>query len=141
MGALNTKVYPDTCILIYLLEGHPTLRPLVEQRIRTPGQAGPTLVFTELTRLECRVKPLQSSNQLLLAGFERIFTTPGYFFQPLTRAVFDLATQLRATHNLKTPDALHLAAAIAAGCDEFWTNDQRLAQAAQGCIGIISLKP
>ncbi len=51
--------------------------------------------------------------------------------------VFDLATELRAQHGLKTPDALHLAAALRAGCDEFWTNDEHLAKAAAGRIGIV----
>ncbi len=45
----------------------------------------------------------------------------------LTTAVFNLATELRASHRLRTPDALHLAAALSAGCSEFWTNDTRLA--------------
>lgn len=105
------------------------------------GSAGhaPTLVFTELTRLECRVKPLKTGNTLQLAGYERIFAMPSYRFVPLNKAVFDLATELRAQHGLKTPDALHLAAAISAGCDEFWTNDLRLTQAAQGRIRTISL--
>lgn len=54
----------------------------------------------------------------------------------LTTEVFDLATELRAVYNVKTPDALHLAAAINWGCDEFWTNDQRIPKAIQSRIGI-----
>ena len=140
MGPLSPKVYPDTCILIYLVEGHATLAPSIDQRMRAVGQAWPTLVFTELTRMECRVKPLRSSSQLLLAGYERVFSTPGYFFEPMTRAVFELATQLRADHGLKTPDAVHLAAALNAHCDEFWTNDLRLANAAQGHLQIVTFE-
>ena len=48
----------------------------------------------------------------------------------LNRLVFELATRLRAESQLKTPDALHLAAAIFAGCREFWTNDKQLVKAA-----------
>ena len=36
----------------------------------------------------------------------------------LSRVVFDLATDLRARHRLKTPDALHQAAAIRTRCDD-----------------------
>ena len=50
--------------------------------------------------------------------------------------VFDLATELRAEHGIKTPDALHLAAAIHGGCDALWTNDKRLARAAAERIRI-----
>jgi predicted nucleic acid-binding protein len=45
----------------------------------------------------------------------------------LPRDVCRLAAQIRAEHRLKTPDALHVAAAIDARCDEFWTNDTRIA--------------
>lgn len=36
------------------------------------------------------------------------------------------ATDLRAHLNLRTPDALHPAAAIVGGCDVFLTNDRAL---------------
>jgi predicted nucleic acid-binding protein len=52
--------------------------------------------------------------------------------------VVELATEIRAHSRLKTPDALHLAAAIHHGCTEFWTNDNRLMQAAVGRIQIIN---
>ena len=47
-------------------------------------------------------------------------------FVALNRTVFDLATALRADNNLKTPDALHLAAAMESQCHEFCTNDKHL---------------
>ncbi|WP_437572751.1 type II toxin-antitoxin system VapC family toxin [Sorangium sp. So ce542] len=37
---------------------------------------------------------------------------------PLSAEVFDLATELRALHGLKTPDALHAACAIHHSCDQ-----------------------
>ncbi len=45
---------------------------------------------------------------------------------PLTRDVIDRATEIRAQYNFKTPDSLHLAAAVISNCDVFLTNDQRL---------------
>ncbi|WP_437486225.1 PIN domain-containing protein [Sorangium sp. So ce1014] len=54
---------------------------------------------------------------------------------PLSAAVFDHAAELRARYGLKTPDALHAAAAIVNGCDELWTNDRRLA-AIEGHVSI-----
>lgn len=57
----------------------------------------------------------------------------------LGRPAFDLATELRAHAALKTPDALHLAAALVAGCTAFWTRDQRLAAAASGRIAPFDL--
>jgi len=47
---------------------------------------------------------------------------------PLIDEVFDQALRLRVSDSLKTPDALHLGAAIVHGCSEFWTNDDRLSR-------------
>jgi predicted nucleic acid-binding protein len=62
----------------------------------------------------------------------------GCDMQPMNRQVFDLATELRVQHAIKTPDALHLAAALLSSCREFWTDDKRLASAAQDRIRIVS---
>jgi predicted nucleic acid-binding protein len=76
-------------------------------------------------RLECLVKPLRGHDTALRASYNAQFAR--FEVQPMPPAVFDLAADLRATFNLKTPDALHAASAIQHGCDELWTNDQRLA--------------
>jgi predicted nucleic acid-binding protein len=44
----------------------------------------------------------------------------------LSREVMDRATEIRARHDFKTPDAIHLAAACVSECDVFFTNDHRL---------------
>jgi predicted nucleic acid-binding protein len=140
MGQVNRLVYPDTCILIYWLERNEAYVDAIVQRLRPAQDSAPILVFSELTRLECRVKPLKTGNQIQLAGYDRVFSTPGYRFEGLGREVFDLATELRAAHGLKTPDAIHLATALHSGCDEIWTNDDRLAKAAAGRIGVVNVK-
>ena len=48
-------------------------------------------------------------------------------------------TASRAAHRLKTPDALHLVAAIESRCNQFWTNDKRLAIAAAGHLEVHAL--
>lgn len=62
--------------------------------------------------------------------FEQFFARPEVRTLSISEAVFEHATELRAKHRLSTPDALHLAAAIDADCEEFWTNDRRLERAA-----------
>ena len=42
---------------------------------------------------------------------------------PVTTLTAESAARLRAAYNLRTPDALHVASAIEAGCDIFLTND------------------
>lgn len=133
------RVYPDACALIYLVEQHPSWGVAVAQRMRPDIGAWPVLVFSELTRLECRIKPLRDGNTRLLTAFDLLFVTNGYETRAMDRSVFETATQLRAQYNLKTPDALHLASALAAGCEEIWTNDDRLNKAAQDRIRTIIL--
>ncbi|WP_114649465.1 type II toxin-antitoxin system VapC family toxin [Pseudothauera hydrothermalis] len=130
-------VYPDTCMVIYAVERHAEFASrLHEAWVRS---AYPKLAVSELTRLECRVGRLRLQDASLLGRYEHFFASPGLFWAALSRSVFELATELRARHRPKTPDALHLAAAIEAGCDEFWTNDHRLDAAASGHLRTVTL--
>ena len=70
----------------------------------------------------------------LLRQFDDFFASEDLTRIPITTETFDLATELRGLHGTKTPDALHLAAAILGGCQELWTNDQRLSAAARDRI-------
>lgn len=45
----------------------------------------------------------------------------------LTAAIAQEAARLRATHNLRTPDAIQIATALQAGASAFLTNDAHLA--------------
>lgn len=133
-------VYPDTNLLIYLIEDRLGLARKVRPLLYPLHEELPVLVFSELTRMECRVQPLRAGDAGVLTAYEKLFTNRAYRFAPFDRQSFDIATQLRAEHGLKTPDALHLAVAICAGCSEFWTNDQRLAKAAQNRLQIVTFE-
>jgi uncharacterized protein len=54
-----------------------------------------------------------------------------------TSAVFRRAAEIRASHNFKTPDALHLACAVEAGCDAFLTNDAQLTRFSGLAVGVV----
>lgn len=133
-------VYPDTNVLIYLIENRLGLARKVRARLYPTYDAFPVLVFSELTRMECLVHPVRTGDSFVLAAYEKLFANADYRFSSFDRPCFDLAIKLRAEQGLKTPDAMHLAAAIQAGCDEFWTNDQRLANAAQGHLQIVTFE-
>jgi predicted nucleic acid-binding protein len=117
------NIYLDSCIVIYLIEGSPQNRTAVEAvfQARPPTAT----VISDLVRLECRVGPLRTGDRTLLQRFEDFFESARIV--SLSPAVCDLAAELRAQYRLKTPDALHAAAAIFHGWNEFWTNDRRLA--------------
>jgi predicted nucleic acid-binding protein len=131
------RSYWDTCVLIYRLQSVEPWRTRIANALAQTGE--PRLAVSELSRMECRIKPLREGDTSALARFDRFFTSPMITIVPLGRTVFDLATELRARHRIKTPDALHLAAALEAGCSEFWTNDRRLERAAEGRLRVVSV--
>lgn len=45
---------------------------------------------------------------------------------PVSVAIAERAAHLRAQYRLRTPDAIHIATAMIAGCDAFLTNDLNL---------------
>jgi len=126
MGMNVLPVYFDSCLVIYLVEEHPTFAPLVETRLASQTQAANVVIqVSALTEMECLVMPLRNRNQPLLDKFRQWFEKVEVL--PVEREIFRRASQLRADFaGLKTPDAIHLAAALHHGCDEFWTNDNRL---------------
>lgn len=131
------RVYLDSCIVIYLIQASDSVRDEVSKALRGSAQDSvPQPFVSELTRLECRVWPLRKNETVLLAAFDRFFASGDLAHVDLSREVFELATELRAELGIKTPDALHCAAAIQSGCHELWTNDHRLPRALEERISI-----
>ncbi len=118
-----TRVYLDATPVIYAVEHVAPFAVAVDARLSAPGVV---CVASDLTRMECRVKPLRSGDTPLLADFDDFFSHTVAEIVPLSRAVFDRATEIRAGYNFKTPDSIHLAAAVESGCNVFLTNDHRL---------------
>lgn len=123
---MKQYIYLDACILIYLIEKHAVFRPKILERMeQSPGCQ---LAVSPLLRLEVLTKPLRDQDTTLYQDFEDFIAAQTML--PITDAIYDEALQLRARFRLKTPDALHLATAQHYGCTEFWTNDDRLNDAA-----------
>jgi uncharacterized protein len=76
--------------------------------------------------VECRVKHVASGDAVKLADMEAFLNSSDVVHVPMPFAVYDRACQIRATYRFKLADALHLAAAVEAGCGAFLTNDHRL---------------
>ena len=123
-------IYCDSVILIYWLDHSGPFQVRAENRMVALQAAGDRVAVSDLTRLECRVGPLKRKDAAALAAFDGFFARPEVQTMHLPAVVFDRAAQLRADLGFKTPDALHLAAAIEGGCDRFLTNDVRLASCA-----------
>jgi predicted nucleic acid-binding protein len=126
-GMNVADLYLDACCFIYLVEGAPNWQHPVQRRLKAlPKDA--RVVSSQLSRLECRSKHLRDSNLELLAGYDALFSADRVVLLDIDATIVDRATVLRAKHNLKSPDALHLASAIVAGATAFLTGDASLAR-------------
>jgi predicted nucleic acid-binding protein len=122
---LTVRLYLDTSPVIYLVERTPFQVDLVMERISDPNVLP---IISDLTRLECRVKPLRERNLDLLQDFSDFFEAAVAEIIPISREVIDTATEIRAEYEFRVPDAIHLAAAVVSRCDEFLTNDRQLSR-------------
>lgn len=85
------------------------------------------VVTSIVTLLEALVYPLRQGDTLLAQQYRDIlFNAEGLMTFQVTEDIAEVAAQLRAIYNLKTPDAIQLATAISEGASFFLTNDARL---------------
>jgi predicted nucleic acid-binding protein len=119
-------IFCDSVILIYYLDHVGPFQVRAAHRLAALRAAGDQIAVSDLIRLECRVQPIKLSDTTALQKFDTFFSLPDIRLVPLTTAVYDRATTIRAQHGFRTIDALHLAAAVEAGCGGFLSNDGRL---------------
>ena len=117
----------DTSPVIYFVEAHPQYDPLVTevfQRIANGTMIGVTSVIT-LT--EVLVQPLRRGEVRLQQDYRNLLVHSANFemlvIDPL---MAERAADLRARYQLRTPDALQIAAALRTACQAFLTNDSTL---------------
>jgi len=117
------RLYLDTAIVIYDVERVVPFASRVQTRL---SAANLEMVVSDLTRLECRVKPLREANHALVRAYDLYFDSVCAEVAPLTRQTLERAAALRAAYGFRTPDAIHLAVSIESNCGAFLTNDQQL---------------
>jgi predicted nucleic acid-binding protein len=135
----------DTAPVIYFIEKHPDYfdRMLFIMRYVDEGLISGVSATMALT--EVLVQPLRTGDTALAKRYEAVLMNSNDFrLEPLTTAIAHLAADLRARYNLKTPDAIHVATAIDAGCDAFLTNDtgiKRVTEIAVLILDELELEP
>lgn len=119
----------DTAIFIYFIEEHPKYLPLIDPLFLELDQGGMEAATSVLTLLEVLVVPYRTGNVPLAERYERLLTRgKGLRLIPIGHAQLRAAAQLRASHAVRTPDALQLSAALSARCTTFVTNDRAIPQ-------------
>lgn len=122
-----SRVYLDASAIIYFVEAESLFHAAAVQSVgRFRSDPESRLVTSGLSRLECRVKPVRDSNEELLAKYDAFFKRRRLVIGDVTAAVIERATDLRARHRFRTPDAIHLATALEEHADLFLTGDDDL---------------
>lgn len=117
----------DSSIFIYFIEEHPRFLPLVLPLFDEADKGRRDLVTSAVTLLEVLVVPYRAGDVQLAERYELLLTrSRGIRMMDITRDKWRAAAQLRAASGTKTPDALQLVCAMAAGCNTFVTSDRGL---------------
>ena len=113
MGLIHT-VFLDACTIIYWVEANDPWYKSLQQTLHDIQQEHRQirLAISDLSRLECLVKPLREQQVETVALYEKFFTHPQLHIQTLTSSVIQEALKLRVSHPLKTPDTLQAASAL-----------------------------
>ena len=130
MGQLNfppsSQIYLDTATIIYSVERFPVYIALLDPMWRQLRSGTLQIITSELTLLETLVMPIRQANTDLILRYERLLTASEMSLIPIDQTILKRAASLRATTNLKAPDAIHAATALNIGCSLFLTNDAGL---------------
>ena len=79
--------------------------------------------------VELLVRPIRlDAAEVVDAIYGLVGRYPELAWVALTLPIAERAAQLRAHHNLQTPDAIQVATALHAGASGFVTNDRRLSR-------------
>ena len=120
-----SRIFFDTNVFIYLFEGlEPNRSRMLEIR-RRMLERGDRIVTSTMTLGELLVKPTKLGQASLIEQYDRAVRSTAEVVSFDAHVAWRFAS-LRATHNLRSADAIQLACAANAGVDLFLTNDQRL---------------
>ena len=129
----------DASSLIYYIEEHPAFLLLVDPFFNAMMRGDFEVVTSTVTITEVLVHPISLNNYALAEAYRDILQNAAYLRTvPVTAGIAETAARLRAVHNIRTPDAIHIATAMHCNAEFFFTNDTRLAVVSRPTMLILS---
>jgi predicted nucleic acid-binding protein len=117
----------DTMVFVYHFEAHEEFGPAAGRLLQAAEEGRCRLVCSILTLLEILVVPKRNGQEDLCRRYREIFQSfPNLTVLALQTEIAEIASDLRAKHSVRTPDAIHIATAIRAGAAAFISGDKRL---------------
>ena len=134
-----SRVYWDSTLFIYLIEGNPEYAPRVRSIYRAMEKRGDALCTSVFTLGEVLTGPRK------LGASDVVGKIRDFFLQgnkvdliPFSVATADRYSEIRASSGVKPADAIHLASAADSGVELFLTHDKSLHKLAISGIHFIA---
>lgn len=119
----------DACAIIYFVESVDPWAARLTRLLATLDREHEGHAVSQLSLLECRIKPVRNQDTAVLARYERFFSRRDLVEVPISREIILQAARVRALYNLRTPDALQAATALSLAPGViFLTNDDSFAR-------------
>jgi len=133
------RLFLDTCVLIYFLEGHEIYGPYAKSILERVESGRLTADISVLTLTELLTGPYRlNDDHLALEYHALLYYFPNLKIRDINLDIAAEAARIRGTYDLATPDSLLLATALYTGADAFITNDKRLMKFPE--LGVFNLE-
>lgn len=132
-----SKIFFDTNLFIYMFEGLEPFRGRTLAIRKRMLERGDQIITSAMTLGEVLVKPTKMGQTSLIEQYDRAIRSTSQVVSFDAQIAWRYAT-LRATHALRSADAIQLACAAHFGVDLFITNDEKLQDLDVPGIGFIS---
>jgi predicted nucleic acid-binding protein len=123
----HSKIGIDTMLFIYLFEDNEDFSDICAVILREIECGNKKGITSSITLLEILVKPKRDGNLAAVTDYKEVLTAfPNLDIVNVDQEIADIASTLRASYSIKTPDAIQIATSIKEGCTAFITNDHAL---------------
>lgn len=117
-----SRIFWDTNLFIYFYEQHSLYAKSIARLRRKMTQRGDDLITSWMTVGEVQVKPRMKGNHALSLTLKNSITNAAQVVD-FNKYAAERYVDIRATTNVKGPDAIQLACAAASAVELFVTND------------------
>ena len=118
-----TRVYWDSMLFIYVLEGNPVFGPQVRSIFDQTVVRGDSFCTSVFSIGEILAGPRRRGSVSGVDAVKRYFLSGAVEVLPFTERTADRYSMIRSANRVSQADGIHLASAAEAGVDLFFTND------------------
>lgn len=111
-NCLGKTIGLDTAPLIYFIEENPKYFDIVKPFFEAIDSGKIRVITSTVTLLEVLVHPLKRQNIKVAEEYREILLNSNLDLFDVSPLISEKAAQLRAQHNIRTPDAIQIATAL-----------------------------